>query len=84
MAARRALDARGNVDFDKLEAAMANASFREERHELRNAAKFRAVAQKVPDYEAFEDMVKAAHLKPMTEDVTQLDLKRSSWLAGSR
>ena len=42
------------------------------------------LSHQVPDYEAFEDMVKAAHLRPMTEDVTQLDLKRSSWLAGSR
>lgn len=67
------------IDFDSLEALMDAASAQEARQAREEAAKFRAVAQMVPTFEAFEEMVKAAHIQPMTEDVTALRLKPSSW-----
>eukprot|EP00049_Salpingoeca_infusionum_P008380 m.136486 g.136486 ORF g.136486 m.136486 type:complete len:239 (-) comp13997_c1_seq4:137-853(-) len=74
----------GRVDFDRLERAMDAAGTHEDRYWRENDAKFRAVAQKVQSYEEFEDIVKAAHIKPMTEDITQLQLKRTSWLSSAR
>jgi len=49
------------------------------KYDREDAAKFRAVAQKVPTYEDFENIVIGSHLKPMKEDVTDLTLKRSAW-----
>lgn len=49
------------------------------KYDREDAAKFRAVAQKVPTYEDFENMVIGSHLKPMKEDVTDLTLGRSAW-----
>ena len=72
------------VDFDKLNSAMDDAIERENRYWRENDAKFRAVAQKVQSYEEFEDMVKASHIKPMTEDITQLKLGRSAWSSSGR
>jgi len=69
----------GVINVSQLEAAIATAVRKDERYNLENDAKFRAVAQKVGSYEEFEDIVKASHMKPMTEDVAALSLSRSSW-----
>ena len=45
------------------------------KYQRENDAKFRAVAQRVQTYEEFEGIVKASHLVPMTEDVTNLGME---------
>eukprot|EP00730_Choanoeca_flexa_P013764 TRINITY_DN5680_c0_g1_i1.p1 TRINITY_DN5680_c0_g1~~TRINITY_DN5680_c0_g1_i1.p1 ORF type:complete len:233 (+),score=36.31 TRINITY_DN5680_c0_g1_i1:125-823(+) len=72
------------INFDRLNLTLQHAVEREDKYYRENDAKFRAVAQKVQSYEEFEDIVKASHIKPMTEDVTQLELKRSSWSTSGR
>ena len=69
----------GEVNFRILEAAISSALKQDERYQRENDAKFRAVAQKVQTYEEFEAIVKASHIKPITEDVTNLSLGRSAW-----
>jgi ASC-1-like (ASCH) protein len=72
------------INFDQLNATLQHAVDKEDRYYRENDAKFRAVAQKVQSYEEFEDIVKASHIKPMTEDVANLELKRSSWSTSGR
>lgn len=72
------------IDFSRLQATLEASVEKEDRYWRENDAKFRAVAQKVATYEEFEDIVKAAHLAPMTEDVTALALTRSSWSSTAR
>eukprot|EP01147_Barroeca_monosierra_P004532 gene4532-6746_t len=84
MALPRVVDEDGNVNFDRLSSVMQEATKREDRYWRENDAKFRAVSQKVASYEEFEDIVKAAHIKPIKEDITQLQLGRSSWITTGR
>eukprot|EP00045_Choanoeca_perplexa_P005503 m.46569 g.46569 ORF g.46569 m.46569 type:complete len:237 (-) comp13157_c0_seq8:1467-2177(-) len=72
------------INFDQLNATLQRAVDKEDKYYRENDAKFRAVAQKVQSYEEFEDIVKASHIKPMTEDIAQLELKRSSWSTSGR
>ena len=44
---------RVNINFKKLESEFYDAQNKEDRYERENAAKFRAIAQKVPTYEDF-------------------------------
>lgn len=69
----------GVVDLKLLEATISSAVQHDERYQRENDAKFRAVAQKVQSYEEFEGIVKASHIKPITEDITNLSLGRSTW-----
>ncbi|EGD81456.1 hypothetical protein PTSG_02174 [Salpingoeca rosetta] len=84
MAGRGLIGKDGDVNFDKLQAKLSHAVEREDKYWRENDAKFRAVAQKVATYEEFEEIVKAAHIKPMTEDITQLKLNRSAWITTGR
>lgn len=70
------------LDVVRLQATVAGALESEARYDRENAAKLRAVAQKVQTYAEFEGMVQGAHIKPMTEDVTKLELARSNWSSG--
>lgn len=70
------------IAFSKLEETAARALAADEKYRRENDAKFRAVAQKVGTYEEFEELVKGSHIKPMTEDITNLSLTRSSWVSG--
>ena len=72
------------IDFKRLDEAVSTAIESEARYWRENDAKFRAVNQKVATYEEFEGIVKGSHIKPMTEDITALDLKRSSWMDSGR
>ena len=54
------------------------------KYDREDAAKFRAVAQKVGTYEEFEAIVQGSHLKPMTEDVADIKLKKSLWDSSGR
>eukprot|EP00050_Salpingoeca_kvevrii_P019477 m.86436 g.86436 ORF g.86436 m.86436 type:complete len:237 (-) comp8432_c0_seq4:80-790(-) len=78
----KVLTADGKLHVDQLQTVLSSAIEADARYQRENDAKFRAVAQKVPTYEDFEQMVKGAHIKPMTEDITQLNLKKSSWTSG--
>lgn len=75
---------RDGIDFRKLEASLAAAVEADARYDRENDAKLRAMAQKVQTYEEFEGLVKGAHIKPVEEDITNLDLKRSSWSSSGR
>ena len=72
------------IDFKRLDAAVQNAVESEARYWRENDAKFRAVNQKVATYEEFEGIVMGSHIKPMTEDIAALDLKRSNWMDSGR
>lgn len=69
----------GSIHVGHLTSAIQSALESDARYHRENDAKFRAVAQKVQSYEEFEGIVKAAHIKPITEDITNLSLARSSW-----
>jgi len=67
------------INFGQLGSVVDNQLAADAKYDREDAAKFRAVAQKVPTYEDFENIVIGSHLKPMKEDVTDLTLKRSAW-----
>jgi hypothetical protein len=53
------------IDFRKLEKELALAVEADAKYQRENAAKFRAVEQRVGSYEEFKDIVAASHLKPL-------------------
>ncbi|XP_010641229.1 coiled-coil domain-containing protein 103 isoform X2 [Fukomys damarensis] len=53
------------VDFKALEKELQAALDADEKYKRENAAKLRAVAQRVPSYEDFRSIVLASHLKPL-------------------
>jgi len=54
-----------HFDFNKLEREVQQSVVNDERYWTENAAKIRAVEQRVPTYEDFKDIVAASHLKPL-------------------
>lgn len=72
------------IDFKRLDEAVQNAMEADAKYSRENDAKFRAVKQKVATYEEFEGIVAGAHIKPMTEDIAALNLKRSNWMDSGR
>ncbi|XP_007535800.1 coiled-coil domain-containing protein 103 [Erinaceus europaeus] len=53
------------IDFKALEKELQDAIAADEKYKRENAAKFRAVEQKVASYEEFRGIVLASHLKPL-------------------
>lgn len=53
------------IDFIKLEKEFSRAVEADAKYQRENAAKFRAVEQRVGSYEEFKDIVAASHLKPL-------------------
>jgi hypothetical protein len=53
------------VDYNKIQNEVKNAVKAEQRYWTENDAKFRAIAQHVPTYEDFRQIVLASHLKPL-------------------
>lgn len=53
------------IDFAKLENEVTSAIARDEKYQRENDAKFRAIRQKVANYDEFRDIVLASHLKPL-------------------
>ncbi|KXJ12644.1 coiled-coil domain-containing protein 103 [Exaiptasia diaphana] len=53
------------IDFLKLEKEFSRAVEADAKYQRENAAKFRAVEQRVGSYEEFKDIVAASHLKPL-------------------
>lgn len=72
------------INFDALSAVVNDQLAKDAKYDRENDAKFRAVRQKVATYEEFENIVIGAHLKPMKEDIRELELKRSSWDSSGR
>ncbi|XP_051173108.1 coiled-coil domain-containing protein 103 [Leptopilina boulardi] len=54
------------INYKALEEELHQAIKDDELYQLQNNAKFRAIEQKVPTYKDFQEMVNAAHLKPLT------------------
>ncbi|XP_040292479.1 coiled-coil domain-containing protein 103 [Bufo bufo] len=61
----RAMNDSEVLDFRELERELANAVAADEKYQRENAAKFRAIHQKVASYEEFRDIVAASNLKPL-------------------
>lgn len=59
------MDGDEGIDFKKLEKEFNSAVEADAKYERENAAKFRAVEQRVGSYEEFKDIVAASHLKPL-------------------
>lgn len=72
------------INFNELNRVVNDQLSADAKYDRENDAKFRAVKQRVATYEEFENIVIGAHLKPMKEDVRDLDLKRSSWDSSGR
>ncbi|EDO43647.1 predicted protein, partial [Nematostella vectensis] len=59
------MDKDSEIDFHKLEREFQSAVEADAKYQRENAAKFRAVEQRVGSYEEFKDIVAASHLKPL-------------------
>ncbi|XP_061299231.1 coiled-coil domain-containing protein 103 [Pezoporus flaviventris] len=59
------MDAEGAVDPRALERELQAAVAEDERRDRENAAKLRALRQRLPSYEQFRNIVLASHLKPL-------------------
>lgn len=59
------MDHTGTIDFQALERELQAALAADEKYRRENAAKLRAVEQRVPSYEEFRGIVLASHLKPL-------------------
>ncbi|XP_043859706.1 coiled-coil domain-containing protein 103 isoform X2 [Dromiciops gliroides] len=64
------------IDFRALEKELQAALAADEKYRRENAAKFRAVEQKVASYEEFRDIVLASHLKPL-ERKDKMNIKKT-------
>ncbi|XP_051850826.1 coiled-coil domain-containing protein 103 [Antechinus flavipes] len=64
------------IDFRALEKELQAAVAADEKYQRENAAKFRAVEQKVASYEEFRDIVLASHLKPL-ERKDKMNIKKT-------
>uniref|UniRef100_A0A8C5P372 Coiled-coil domain containing 103 n=1 Tax=Jaculus jaculus TaxID=51337 RepID=A0A8C5P372_JACJA len=64
------------IDFKALEKELQAAIAADEKYQRENAAKLRAVEQRVPSYEEFRGIVLASHLKPL-ERKDKLERKRT-------
>ncbi|XP_031573319.1 coiled-coil domain-containing protein 103-like [Actinia tenebrosa] len=69
------MDGDEGIDFQKLEKEFNLAVEADEKYKRENAAKFRAVEQRVGSYEEFKDIVAASHLKPL-EKKDKIDQKK--------
>mmetsp|Transcript_25266 Transcript_25266/g.66007 ORF Transcript_25266/g.66007 Transcript_25266/m.66007 type:complete len:262 (-) Transcript_25266:2526-3311(-) len=68
----------GTPDFGTLQTVVKGQLEADAKYDRENDAKFRAVKQRVATYEEFENIVLGAHLQPMEEDLTALDLKKTT------
>eukprot|EP00041_Stephanoeca_diplocostata_P023368 m.572658 g.572658 ORF g.572658 m.572658 type:complete len:267 (+) comp22273_c1_seq4:125-925(+) len=70
------------INFGQLNKVIQGQLDADAKYDRENDAKFRAVRQKVATYEEFENIVLGAHLKPLKENITELELKKTGWLSG--
>ncbi|XP_012581619.1 PREDICTED: coiled-coil domain-containing protein 103 [Condylura cristata] len=59
------MERKHTIDFKALEKELQAALAADEKYKRENAAKFRAVEQRVASYEEFRGIVLASHLKPL-------------------
>ena len=72
------------VDYNKIQNEVKNAVKAEQRYWTENDAKFRAIAQHVPTYEDFRQIVLASHLKPLDKSSIEVaDASTSDVFASS-
>ena len=67
------------IDFNKLESELADAIAKDEKYQRENDAKFRAIRQKVANYDEFRDIVLASHLKPLDKQDKSGGMRYQSW-----
>ncbi|XP_078037398.1 dynein axonemal assembly factor 19 [Augochlora pura] len=68
------------IDYASLNVELEDALRSDELYKLQNDAKLRAVEQNVPTYDAFQQMVNAAHLRPLQRDDCSFKTQgRSLW-----
>jgi len=68
-----------SINFKELGRCVNSQLQKDAKYDRENDAKFRAIRQRVATYEEFENIVIGAHLKPMKDDVANLNLKNGSW-----
>ncbi|XP_013374830.1 PREDICTED: coiled-coil domain-containing protein 103 isoform X3 [Chinchilla lanigera] len=74
-----AMEENSMVDFKALEKELQAALAADEKYKRENAAKFRAVAQRVPSYEDFRGIVLASHLKPLERKDKMSGKRTAPW-----
>ncbi|XP_033327123.2 dynein axonemal assembly factor 19 [Megalopta genalis] len=67
------------IDYTSLKVELEDALRSDELYKLQNDAKLRAVEQNVPTYDAFRQMVNAAHLRPLERDDCSFKAKGGSF-----
>uniref|UniRef100_A0A286Y295 Coiled-coil domain containing 103 n=1 Tax=Cavia porcellus TaxID=10141 RepID=A0A286Y295_CAVPO len=73
------MEKNSTVDFKALEKELQASLAADEKYKRENAAKLRAVAQKVPSYEDFRNIVLASHLKPLERKDRMSGKRTVSW-----
>jgi len=66
-------------DLDHLEKNLKSLVSQDKSYKLKNAAKFRAVEQKVPTFDQFEEIVNASHLKPLDKKENIQNMSYNRW-----
>ncbi|KAJ0056087.1 hypothetical protein NL108_001065 [Boleophthalmus pectinirostris] len=69
----------GLIDFGALEKELRGSLQSEEKHQRENAAKLRAVHQRVGSYDSFRSLVLASHLKPLERHDLQGAPRKQPW-----
>jgi len=72
-----------SVNFGKLHKELTSAVERDEKYQRENAAKFRAIQQKVANYDEFRDIVDASHLQPLQREDKLGGIAYQKWNVGS-
>uniref|UniRef100_A0A3B4BG05 Dynein attachment factor N-terminal domain-containing protein n=1 Tax=Periophthalmus magnuspinnatus TaxID=409849 RepID=A0A3B4BG05_9GOBI len=70
---------KGLIDFGALEKELRGSLQFEEKYYRENAAKLRAVNQKVGSYDEFRSLVLASHLKPLERHDMQRAPRKQPW-----
>ena len=72
-----------SVNFGHLQKELSIAVAKDEKYQRENDAKFRAISQKVANYDEFRDIVEASHLKPLDRKDKLGGMAYQKWNAGS-
>lgn len=72
-----------SVNFGCLQKELSAAVQRDEKYQRENDAKFRAIHQKVANYDEFRDIVEASHLKPLQREDKLGGIAYQKWNAGN-
>jgi len=67
------------ASLDRLEQSLKGLLSEDKLYKLRDGAKKRAVEQRVPTYDQFEDIVKASHLQPLSNKESLTAMSYNRW-----